>query len=244
MWPTLAPAAEPTTPSTPHIIVEGQGVVHTPPDLATISFTLRGEGHSSDEAVSALVAERKTIDDAVTRSTPDKDWQDGKIAIHGVKDEACKDHGDDDSDRPRLSAGACAIIGYVAEVGVTLKTKSVKDAATLVGLIGRLGGREPSIDSYDLVNPRAAQALAMVAALTDAQATAEAMTKSGQMRLGKVLEIINPDARGYDEVVVTALKRADRPSPDMVVPPLIAVALTPAPIDTSAKVTVTYELLP
>src|SRR5260221_13175569 len=45
-----------TLPEGPRIIVDGQGEVKTAADVATISYTLRGEGPTSDDAVRAMVA--------------------------------------------------------------------------------------------------------------------------------------------------------------------------------------------
>ena len=40
----------------PKIVVDGYGEVKTIPDVATISYTIRGEGTTSDDAVRAMVA--------------------------------------------------------------------------------------------------------------------------------------------------------------------------------------------
>ena len=108
---------EATPPPTVEVI--GIGTVKSPPDIARLSFDIRGEGTTADKATQALVDRQKDVVDALTGllgSAP--------IAIHtsGMKIEAsrspdCK--GDDDySDQPRLSTGPCAILGYVAGVSI------------------------------------------------------------------------------------------------------------------------------
>ena len=41
-------------PERPRIVVDGYGDIKTPPDLATITYTVRGEGSSSDSAVRSM----------------------------------------------------------------------------------------------------------------------------------------------------------------------------------------------
>src|SRR2546421_12993188 len=52
-------------PERPRIIVDGYGEVQTMADVATISYTLRGEGATSDEAVRAMVAMGDRIEAAL-----------------------------------------------------------------------------------------------------------------------------------------------------------------------------------
>ena len=89
------------------IVVDGYGEVKTMPDLATLSYTLRGEGTTSDEAVKAMVAMGKTIhamlytiDKAVEPKTAD-------VKVVPVKDSECKDRQYEADNQ--LSKGVCAI---------------------------------------------------------------------------------------------------------------------------------------
>src|SRR5262245_34559667 len=91
----------------PRIIVDGNGEVKTMPDEATINYTLRGEGTTSDEAVKAMVSQGKTIhamlrtvDNVIEPRTDD-------FHVMPVKGNACKDGEYDYGDK--LSTGDCAI---------------------------------------------------------------------------------------------------------------------------------------
>ena len=231
---------EATPPPTVEVI--GIGTVKPPPDIARLSFDIRGEGTTADKATQALVDRQKDVVDALTGllgSAP--------IAIHtsGMKIEAsrspdCK--GDDDySDQPRLSTGPCAILGYVAGVSIDVRTKDIKDAGTAVGLAGRLGADNASIEGFDLEDKDAARREAAAKALADANDQAEAITKGSGADLGPLLSVRNQaaDAEAMD-VVVTA----SRAAPPVVSAPPIVVTTLPQPIETTVRLVVTYAIRP
>ena len=221
------------------IVVEGNGSVLTQPDLANIAFTVRGEGHSSDEAVAALVVTRKAIETAVFGFGPGSELRDGKLDLHVVRGTDCK-NGDDDA--PRLSVGPCAISGYIAELPGTVRTTAVNDAGTLAGLIGRLKGENAHITGYALSLPAAASRSALTKAIANARATAETMAQAGSVKLGRVYSISNSyENSGADEIVVTSQRKVHALA--VVMPPPIVVSLKPEPIETTARVIVTYEIV-
>jgi len=126
-------------PAPSRIVVEGFGSVETPPDIASISYSVRGEGASSDAATAAMVAAQDKIEAAITGFVTSAEIKSGKVKIDAVRGKDCND-----DDNPRLSAGVCAITGYVAQMPITLRTAALKDAGTIVGLIGREGGITPA----------------------------------------------------------------------------------------------------
>ncbi len=220
------------------VVVEGNGSVLTQPDLANIAFTVRGEGRSNDEAVAVLVVTRKAIESAVLGLGPGSELRDGKLELQIVRGSDCK-NGDDDA--PRLSIGPCTINGYIAELPETVRTSAVNDAGTLAGLIGRLKGQNARVTAYELSQPAIASRSALTKAIANARATAETMAQAGSVKLGRVLSISNSyENSGADEVVVTAHRKI--PAPALMMTPPIVVSLKPEPIETSARVVVTYEI--
>lgn len=220
------------------ILVEGNGSVLTPPDLASIAYTVRGEGHSSDDAVAALVATHKAIEAAMLVAAPASELRDGKLQVHVVRGSDCK-AGDDDV--PRLSIGPCAISGYIAELPETLVMSAVKDAGTVAGLIGRLKGESARVTGYALSHPAVASRSALTKAIANARATAETMAQAGSVKLGRIYSISNSfENSGADEIVVTSQRQVRAPAEIM--PPPILVSLKPEPIETTARVVVTYEI--
>lgn len=228
-------------PPTPQISVTGSGSVFTPPDLAVVSWTIHGEGPTSDAALTQLNATRAAVDGGVrslTKAAPTG----GEVSIRAVRRSECRANS---YGPPQLDAGLCAIIGYVADLSLQLRTTDVAKVGTITGLIGRLGARDPRVSSFLLADPRAAQRRAMAAALADARTRAEAIAQGAQVKLGNLLYAAD-SSRGDtpDEIVVTAAAAPPAPPPPPPPPPPIDVNVAPRPIETQATARVTYRILP
>lgn len=226
-----AATAQQATPSSV-IRVVGYGSVETPPDIANVSFQLRGEGATSDDAARALVSRRGAIEAALAGRAR---LRTGRLMISAARDKACDD---DDRQATRLSNGPCAIKGYVATLGMIANITPLADAGTLLGLISRLGAVDPSLNRLDLSNPTAARRAAIDAAVRDARAQAEAIATASGVVLGRLRRV--EDARAahgnVEDIVVTALRRPPAP------PVPITIGLSPAPITTTAELTVEFEV--
>jgi uncharacterized protein YggE len=219
------------------IEVTGYGEVKYVPDVASITYTIRGEGQTSDDAVRALTqsgarieAELSIIDRAAEPHT-------SEVRIAVVRSTDCKEQ---EYGPPQLSAGACAIVGYVATQQVTLRTSAVKDAGTMVGLIGRAGGLNPRIDSFTVRDSRPQQQRAVAAAVADAEAKAIAIATASHVRLGPILNISSGPRNDAQQVVVTGRLAAVPPAPPP--PPPVPVKVTPELLTTTSYISVTYEI--
>jgi uncharacterized protein YggE len=223
----------------PEIVVDAYGEVKTPPDVATISYTLRGEGQTSDDAVRAMVAMGARIESSLRGVDPAAEPRSDKVQVTPVKPADCKEREGYEAS-PQLSTGSCAVVGYVATQSVTLRTAYIKDAGTMVGLAGRGGAYDAQINSFDLANPKTAQSAAIGAALANAQSKAEAIAEGAHLNLGPITNVSTTGQEGQ-AVVVTGVRRGFAPAPPPPPPP-VPVSMTPAPISTTANVTVTYEI--
>lgn len=223
---------------TPRITVSGTGSVRTPPDRATVEYTVRGEGATSDAAVSALVSKRHGIDGGIGALRVAADASASRVAIAEVRSPECRQG----YNSPQLSTGPCAILGYTAELQVTVRTDAVKQVGTMVGLLGRLGATDPRLESFELADPRVAQTAAIAIALADARAKAQSVAQGAGVRLGRLLSASNAGS-GYQnegDIIVTG-QRIAAPAPPPPPPPIV-VDLVPQPITTRAQVTVAYEI--
>ncbi len=225
-----------TLPERPRIIVDGQGEVKTAPDVATISYTLRGEGPTSDDAVRAMVAAGVRIEVAIHGVDANAEPRTGDVKVTPVKSDDCKEQ---DDSSPQLSTGPCAVLGYVARQSTTVRTAAVTDAGTIVGLVGRGGGFDAQISSFDIRDQHAAQRRATAAALSDAAAKASAIAEATRIDLGSILSVSTTSRYEEQEVVVAGQRRA---APAMALPPPVLVTIKPELITTSANVTVTYAI--
>jgi uncharacterized protein len=225
-------------PERPRIIVDGYGEVKTLPDIATINYTARGEGSTSDDAVRAMVAMEARIERALRSLDRTAEPRTGDVRVTPVKSSDCKEN---DDNTPQLSVGSCSVVGYVATQSLTLRTTAVKGAGTMVGLVGRGGGFDAKITSFDLRDPQIAQRQATAAALSDAASKASAIAAASRLQLGAILSI-NTSSRENGPVTVVSADELAAPPMQMEPPPPVPVKLTPEPITTSANLSVTYAI--
>lgn len=237
VWLAAAADVPPAAPSQPTITVVGVGTIETPPDVATLSIDVRGEGKTPDDASSDLARRQKAIIDGVTSLTPDgASVETGNVRIEGVRSPNCK--ASDDDETPVLGAGPCAIAGYIATSSATIRMASVKEAGTAVGLAGRLGAAKAEIDDFSLKSPGEARRQATAAAFADARARATIIAQAGGARLGVTVSVRDEEAGagGYDVVVTGSLfRRNAAPAP-------IRIDVAPAPVKTTTRLFVTFAL--
>ncbi|QJU57565.1 SIMPL domain-containing protein [Sphingomonas sp. AP4-R1] len=237
-----AAAAQAAEDPQPRIIVSGAGTASTAPDRVGIGYGVHGEGATSDEAVSAMVAKRKAIDGGLAGFAARPQARASQVTIVEVRGRDCNRN---TYSNPRLSTGECAIIGYTADLTMDLQTDAVKEAGTIVGLIGRLGGTNPRIERFFLASDADARKRATAEALADAKRQAEAIAAGTDVRLGRLLSASNTGYNGmpaYDEIRLSAHAVSAPPPPPP--PPPIPVDLTPRPIETQVRVQVVYAIAP
>jgi uncharacterized protein YggE len=217
--------------------VTGAGKVTSPPNVATIHYWVTGEGKTPDEASAALVTIRKAIKEQVGAllGSPAVN-SDSELIILPVRGPHC-----DNSGQPRLSEGECAITGYMARSDSMIRTAAVSKAGTAVGLASRLGASDARLQGFELDDPRPAQRAAMADAVADAARQAASMAAAAGRHLGPVISM-QDQSGGYTSGIMLTGSRVNAPPPPP--PPPVEIGLTPRPIDTEARVQVTYALLP
>jgi uncharacterized protein len=234
-----AAASAQTAPDQPKIIVDGYGEAKTMPDVATISYTLRGEGSTSDEALRKMVASANGVAASLRSFSKTVELSTGEVRVNPVRSSDCKDR-DYSSDDNQLSTGACAIVGYVATESATVRTGDVARAGTMVGLAGRHGAMNARLNGFELSDARPAKARAMAAALADAQSKATSIAAGSHIGLGPIITIGTTNREvTRTEDLLNALPQSYAPAPEM---DPIEVTVAPEPITTTANVVVTYAI--
>lgn len=242
LMPFAAAAAQSGDDGQPRIIVAGTGVASVAPDRVSIGYAIHGEGATSDEALTAMVARRKAIDGGLATFAAKPEARASQVNIQEVRGRDCNraPYGG-----PKLSTGECAIIGYTADLQMEIRTSAVKDAGTIVGLIGRLGGTNPRIERFFLASDLDARKKATAEALADAKQQADAIAAGSGVKLGRLLSASNTSFNGaqpYDEIVLSA-RAVSAPAPPPPPPP-VAVDITARPIETQVRVQVVYAIQP
>jgi uncharacterized protein YggE len=243
LWLLAAASAQTQFPvassQEPRIAVEGYASVKTPPNLSNISFDVRGEGRSSDEAIAALAARTAAVERSLRSIDPALEMHSESVRVQPVRGNECKEDRYDET--VHLSTGECAVQGYVASQDFSLRTARVADAGTMVGLAGRRGAYDPRIRSFGLTSTDEPKRRAIAAGLADARDKAQAIAAASGARLGSVLSVSLDGAR-EEEIVVTGT-RIGAPPPAAERDGPVSVLINPEPVQTSARVVVTYAIL-
>ena len=230
-----------TTQRTVH--VAGNGRVSTMPNVAVIEYWAVGEGSTPDEASRALVATRKAISEQLTRLLGGSTTvTDSNLIIVAARDPRCANPGGR-SGGPRLSQGDCAIVGYEASAQGRIRTSEISKAGTAVGLASRLGARDARLQGFQLADDRAARRSAVAEAVADATRQASAIATAADRRLGPIISIRDHNS-GLGEIVVRAPGVSISPPPPPPPPPPVEIDVNPRPVETNARVDVTFALLP
>ena len=236
MMATAGPAgAAESVPATIH--VTGTGEAKTMPGLATVAFSVRGEGRGSDDAIRAMTARQQAVARDIAGVQARTDMTTGALSVDEVRGPKCR-HGDDDFDDARLSTGDCAIIGYVATLSARVRVTPVAAAGTVLGVISRAGGSDPSLHGFEVQDQAAARKMAVAAAMQDAQAQAAVIAEAAGVTLGRIASVQNGSTKGFDEEIVVTGTRTGEPlrrAP-------VRIDLNPEPVTTVARLAVVFEI--
>ena len=237
-----APAQAQTASS--QILVSATGTVKTPPDMATIAFTLRGEGATSDEAATNLRNSAAKVSAGVLSFLGKAaDYHSSNFSIAQVRSKDCDAN---NYGQQRLSTGPCAIVGYIATMPVSVDTPRVADAGTLTGLVSRLGCNDASIRSFWLRDDGPARRRAMQTALSNARNQAELIAAGAHAKLGPLIRVQDADYQERSLELPTATRMSDVPPPPPPPPPPapVQIGVAPEPIQATVRIMVAYGIDP
>jgi uncharacterized protein YggE len=220
----------------PAITVTGVGSVETPPDIATLSFTVLGEGTTADQATAAMAAAQKAVLQGLRSLDPSLEARTGAVAINEAHNGNCNDYSGRDA---KLSTGPCAIAGRVARIETTIVMSSVKDAGTAVGLAGRLGASNAQIQNFGLRDPSGATRRAVADAAAHARARAQAIADASGAKLGPVISVSDTYDRGDVIQYMVEPVAADGVRG---FPPPIVVNISPKAVKTVAQLNFTFAI--
>jgi uncharacterized protein YggE len=142
-----------------------------------VSFSVHGEGATSDEAVRAMVARRDAIEKGLGAVFTRPDIRAAQVGIAELRGRDCNRNG---YGNPRLSTGECAIVGYTADLQVEVRTVAVNEVGTMVSLAGRLGATNPRIDRFFLAEDKDIRRRGITEALAEAKLQAETIARLGR----------------------------------------------------------------
>ena len=227
------------------VTVDAQSFVESNPDMATISFDLRGEGATSNDAAQALVDSEKRIYASLAAQSHSIEIEDDEFQIRALHSPECANPSSEigyEDEVVSFIDGDCAITGHIASKSVIVRTPTIDDAGTLASLASREGALNAEVASFGLMDSRPAKKEAIALALTEARSKAEAIAAASGRSIGAVISV-SLDGAGYERGVQEL--RVNIQEFVGLVPNrnLVEVEMRPAPIKTNARVTVVYSLV-
>lgn len=258
--PVLAQTGRETKPAT--ITVSATGSVESAPDKATLSVSFRGEGKTADAASAALATRQKAVISGLRSLDPKIEVRTGAVSIREayagdcngdrfamVSDnlETVADNLDAMADAISLTADDvairtgkkdCTVVGRVAQIEASFIMSSVKDAGTAVGLAGRLGASGARINDFSLRDDSDASNQALARAMANARAKAATIATASGAKLGGIVSVDD----GSEREAFSGLKMYAMQAPaEMALPPIV-IDVSPKPVETSARLTVTFAI--
>ncbi|RYY22870.1 MAG: DUF541 domain-containing protein [Sphingomonadales bacterium] len=233
------------------ITVSGSAKIESAPDMATIAFTIRGEGATPDAASTDLAKRQRAVIGGLASLDASLRIHTGSVATNEVRRGDCAGTPgasmralsinldaamSDDTDK-----GPCRVAGYIAAIEATAEMSAVKEAGTAVGLAQRLGASSASLEGFALRDPEAASRAALAAAITDARIQAQALAAGSGSKLGRIVSILGMPEREY---AMSSIVLAEPPAyMPMVMAAPVNIDIAPKPVETSARVMIVYALI-
>jgi len=219
------------------------GASVTPPDAATATLTVTGEGQVARAPDLATVAVTiVTSDDSATRAMSENNRRYAelvtKLVANGITGSDITSTSLASYFNPRPAAGANEpgqLYGFIVRrnaqinVGVLAQTGAVIDAATAAGAT--------QIDgvSYGFRDRRAVERAALAAAVADAYAQAEVIASAAHVSIVRLLHVgTDSTPSRYAPMLIGNVRKAEAAP--------VPTTISPSDLDVSVSVTVTYTI--
>jgi uncharacterized protein YggE len=211
-----AVAAWPATAATPRTItVQGTGIVNTVPDRAQFTFGVSVTGPTAKAALTANAARMNGLIAAVkARGIPASAIQTAEVSL-----------------TPNTSQNGNKILNFTAADSVTVTTKVIAQAGSIVDAAVAAGANTVSGPSLSPSNQAALQRAALQKAVADAHARALAIAQAAHVQLGAV--------RTVTEGTSTPITFGEAPKAAAAV---ASTPLEPGTVQVEEDVTVTYAI--
>jgi len=246
MATTLVGSAQAQTASTAEIVVMGSGSIERPADWAGISLSASGEGKTSVDALRNLTALQTRLETKLSAlaGASSSRVETGELKVTPIRGKDCNS-GERYRPVPVLSDGACAIVGYVASLSMTVKVAPAARVGDAASLAAELGGADVELSGSGLDARNALKEAAAQAAIDDARAQASAIAKASGVKLGPILRVQDPETMDYAGGYAGLARLQPRPAAAAYeVAPAVAVSLTVPPVRENARLMVVFSILP
>ncbi len=211
-----AAAASPAAAATPRTItVNGTGIVDTVPDQAQFTFGVSVTGQTARAALTANAARMNRLIAAVkAKGVPASAIQTAEVSL-----------------TPNTNENGTRILDFTAANSVTVTTKVIAQAGSIVDAAVAAGANTVSGPSLSRSNQSALQRAALAKAVADARGRALAIAQAAHVRLGAV--------RTVTEGTSTPITFNEAPKAAAAAP---STPVEPGTVQVEEDVTVTYAI--
>lgn len=211
-----AAAASPAAAATPRTItVNGTGIVNTVPDQAQFAFGVSVTGPTARAALTANAARMNRLIAAVkAKGIPASAIQTAEVSL-----------------TPNTNENGTRILNFTAADSVTVTTKVIAQAGSIVDAAVAAGANTVSGPSLSPSNQSALQRAALAKAVADARGRALAIAQAAHVRLGAV--------RTVTEGTSTPITFNEAPKAAAAAP---STPVEPGTVQVEEDVTVTYAI--
>lgn len=228
----------------PVIMVVGEGTASVPAEYAEFTYGIRGEGKTTTEALKALSDTRTKVETGLNAldGAQGVELKSSELHIVEARGPGCGAGSQPyNIMRPQLSAGDCAVVGYIVSLESSAKIVPADKAGNAMSLAAEDGATNVSLGQYGVRSRKALEDAAAKAAVEDAKQQAEAIAAAAGEKLGPLVSIQDSKTRafgmGLEQIFVTAQRLA--PPRKM---PSVPLALGPPPITQTADLAMTYAI--
>lgn len=221
------------------IVVMGMGTAEKPADWAKVSMDVIGEGRTSVEALQALTALQSRLTSRLgsLKGSTSMRVETSQLRISEVRGRECN-AGPTYRPGATLSEGPCAIVGYVAQLSMTVKIAPGDRSGDAASLAAELGGRNVVLAGFGLDETASLTAAATEMAVQNAKTQAAVIAKASGVRLGPILRVQDPTAAEMDRTPAP-------PRPEIVVTssaPIVPVGITVPPVRQNVRLSVVFSV--
>jgi uncharacterized protein YggE len=189
------------------VSVVGEGIVHVPPDLATIGAGVVSEAPSAGEALAAnSTAMRRIIDALKAQGMEARDLQTSGFSVEPRYSQPPQNY---DGSEPFVPK----IVGYTVRNDLTLKVRDLAKVGALLDQVIGLGANSVSGPNFTVADPTPQEDAARRAAVADAMHKGKLYAEAAGVALGPVLRIEESVAQWPQPVPMAAMAREAAPAP-------------------------------
>ncbi len=225
-----AAAGEALSSTVPSLTVRGDAELHKPADQLRIRIAVVTEATLAAAALDDNTKRMRAVVEALEKAgLAADDYETGHFSLRPKYSR--RPRGGDPEWQPQ-------IVGYEVTNSLSVKTKKLGLAGTLIEAANRAGANAIDSINFDLADPRIHRGEAITTAATNARSDAAVLARAADVRLVRVISV-TLDQASWQPPPPMMMARAEGLAAEAAAPPI-----QPGDVTVVAGVTIVYEIAP